>query len=128
PRGREARREPSGERGRIDADVAEIHRPDVSAWTSSNITPPSTGFVSAPRPLACPFLGGRELTTALSNLGDRAIDVWRAKTDPLQMLLGRRKARGVLGLDQLEIELAARASQQQALRHDAEAHAVGQRR
>ncbi len=62
------------ERRGVDADVAVVHAPAASAagsaWTSSNITPPSTGLVSAPRSLDVHLLGRQELDAALLQLGD----------------------------------------------------------
>ncbi len=63
-----------------------------------------------------------------SSSATAASDVGRAEPDALQVLVGRREARHVVGLDQLQVEVAAGALQQQALGQDAEAHAVGQRR
>jgi hypothetical protein len=74
------------------------------------------------------LLGDEELDAALLQDFHRAEHVRRPEADALQVLLGRSEPGDVVGLDQLEVERAAGAFEQQSFGQDAEALAVRQRR
>ena len=74
------------------------------------------------------LLGDEELDAAFLQDLHGAQHVGRPEADALQVLLRRREPGDVVGLDQLEVERAARAFEQQPLGQDAETLAVRQRR
>ena len=116
----------------VHSEVVEDHRgtaaPAGTSCTSSNITLPSDAVVRAPRSRRMDLLGDEELDAALLQDLHGAQHVGRPEADALQVLLGRSEPGDVVGLDQLEVERAAGAFEQQPLGQDAETLAVRQRR
>src|SRR5450755_146675 len=70
----------------------------------------------------------QELDAALLERRNRGRYVRRSKTDALQVFFQKGVARGSVGLDQLKHEAATGALEQQSHGHDAETHAIRQRR
>ena len=116
----------------VHSEVVEDHRGAAASagtlCTSSNITLPSDGGGEGAALARVDLLGDEELDAALLQDLHGAQHVGRAEADALQVLLGRREPGEVVGLDQLKVERAAGAFEQQPLGQDAETLAVRQRR
>ena len=116
----------------VHPEVVEDHRgaaaPAGASCTSSNITLPSEAVVRAPRSLAWTFSETRNSTPRFCRSSTVASTSGVPKPMRCRCSSAGANRASVVGLDQLEVERAAGAFEQQPLGQDAEALAVRQRR